>query len=832
MSEEEYIERLRLLLKKDREVNKIPYPKKFQYVETLCHKLKHHVQNTLKQKQNFGFHRKRIEDYFARDIQMYFLNKTQDYTRYPDRSVLTHFVNDKKPTEHKELIAIYYGFAGFIGFKENTSIAEVLNIDSEKERFLFSKMIHYKSVKIKIAEIRPSADTLKILKEIDSAEKYKEDEEQITNKSKHIKSKKELLEVSAEILNKEDDFIGKQPKSLIESLENKKIDEEESYLKSLKKEKTTYQNIIEKHLKIDSLLLENNNENKESNTQKFIFKVFERILKNDTFDSKLVEDIYFIIKPYNLNVTFEEVDISLITHALNISILRKWDENKLSILLKLLSKSYTKNSKQELYNLQTFYRRDIFGVVFSLFVNFKKKELFLYTINELSLFATNKRFVDDLYDCIYSLFPEPNKYHHHYNDVRLITNTNKNKLELSNKEEVFLSYFIDFKLDERFFIFLREIHTLELTKELMNLLESYNNYFFERLAFHFKKKGSYGAEYNFKAAMTIGLSQYLQANINYYSGYNISSEVRELLLSDVSYFVSCINYYFPKDSFLKSDANKKLSFTLKVSYEHPYFDEALKVANIMDDFDFFLSYVANFKKDIQYDSVYMHPIYYGWIFLIDNSDELTLKKYESFFNIDYRISPFLLREIGEYIFKSSVRVFSDKLLRKTLKMVLNVEYDDDEKMRIIFWLIALLISNDDSSFLNFRTYMDLKPDISNTEVNILIGIAYYNKNKMKEAITKFEEVIQFREENESCFLLDKYKNYPFIYSNLLIGHCYLYLGDIKRAKCYYEKSYTLNNVFNYQHFIEIFEDALFKERVTYQIDYEELKSDIDKTIEF
>ncbi|WP_431167656.1 WG repeat-containing protein [Tenacibaculum halocynthiae] len=176
LSEQQHIERLRQLLERDKKITKISYPKVFQYVEILCDKLKVHTQEVLKQKNNFAFHKKQIETYFSEDLQKYFFNSTKDYPRNPDRSVLTHFVNSKKPTNQKDLIAMYFGYASWTGFKQNKALIDVFAINERTEKIYASKVITFidekgKEIPIKDAELKPSKQTLGLLHKIDIAMK-------------------------------------------------------------------------------------------------------------------------------------------------------------------------------------------------------------------------------------------------------------------------------------------------------------------------------------------------------------------------------------------------------------------------------------------------------------------------------------------------------------------------------------------------------------------------------------------------------------------------------------------------------------------------------------
>ena len=217
MSEKEHIERLRQLLKKSKLIS---YSKIYQYVDVLSANLKDYVQKVLKEKPNYKYHKGNIEKYFKddsvkntkKDFQKYFINSTSEYPFYPhpQTSVISKFIRTPdKDTDLKSLFSLYFGYAGWEGFKENKTIADVFNINEEIEQALFSKMIVYvkgkKSIETKIAEIRPSFDTLKVLNEIDSVEKSVADNKKSDDKSndKTFKTKEitEYKEVSDEKIN-------------------------------------------------------------------------------------------------------------------------------------------------------------------------------------------------------------------------------------------------------------------------------------------------------------------------------------------------------------------------------------------------------------------------------------------------------------------------------------------------------------------------------------------------------------------------------------------------------------------------------------------------------
>ncbi|MFY0631968.1 MAG: SUMF1/EgtB/PvdO family nonheme iron enzyme [Flavobacteriaceae bacterium] len=191
--------------------------------------MKDYVQEVLKEKPNYKYHKGNIEKYLKKDFGKYFINSTKEYPFFPHpkTSVISKFINTpNKDTELKNLFSIYFGYAGWEGFKENKTIADVFNINEEDERVCFSEMIIYvkdkKSIETKIAEIRPSLDTLKVLNEIDSTKKGVADNKKSI--SKNNQTTIEIEERSATELdnrNKKDSSVNQIDKKEEKSKTNK-----------------------------------------------------------------------------------------------------------------------------------------------------------------------------------------------------------------------------------------------------------------------------------------------------------------------------------------------------------------------------------------------------------------------------------------------------------------------------------------------------------------------------------------------------------------------------------------------------------------------------------
>lgn len=222
LSEEELqIKRLRHLIEKENKNNGMSYPKMIQYVQGLSEKLKNHFQKILKEGEKGSYHKGNIEDYFEGEFKRYFKNSTQSYTMTPNRSVLTNFVKGSD-TDYKDLIGLYFGYAGWKGFKEGKSIAKIFNISTEVENSSFSKMINHvnqkgKEIAIKKADIRPSEETLKLLKEIDTFLKSVVD-----NKKTSIESEEDPTETKGSGLSNDSDN-----KKIKKPTDNKKVTPED-----------------------------------------------------------------------------------------------------------------------------------------------------------------------------------------------------------------------------------------------------------------------------------------------------------------------------------------------------------------------------------------------------------------------------------------------------------------------------------------------------------------------------------------------------------------------------------------------------------------------------
>lgn len=212
MSEEEYIERLRQLLENENKNNKISYSKIYKYVENISDILKSYTAEVLMLSIDFSHNKKKIKNAFDTEFHKYFLNTTQKkYPFDPKTSVLTYFINKtNKDTEFKDLFSIYFGYAGWNGFKENITLQEVFEIKKEYEKKYFSDVISFingkgKTIEIKKTELKPSIDTLKVLNEIDLAKKSVVDNKKSDDKSNDKPSKiKEVTkdkEVSDEKIN-------------------------------------------------------------------------------------------------------------------------------------------------------------------------------------------------------------------------------------------------------------------------------------------------------------------------------------------------------------------------------------------------------------------------------------------------------------------------------------------------------------------------------------------------------------------------------------------------------------------------------------------------------
>lgn len=195
--------RLRALLKEKKYINnkKISDDNLIRYAEALCNRLKKYLQENLKKEGKSEYYKKNIKSNFDESYQSFFINITSNFPKPTNRSVLNTFAKGNGTSDYLDLIALCFGYAGFNGFKENKSIADIFDIDIKKEGYRFTKALEvdYKTEKGKNRsiifeqiDIVPNSRTISILSKFDEQQKQKKEDE--NNKPNNKKAPSEKIQ--------------------------------------------------------------------------------------------------------------------------------------------------------------------------------------------------------------------------------------------------------------------------------------------------------------------------------------------------------------------------------------------------------------------------------------------------------------------------------------------------------------------------------------------------------------------------------------------------------------------------------------------------------------
>lgn len=591
------------------------------------------------------------------------------------------------------------------------------------------------------------------------------------------------------------------------------VEQKEVQLQEVKKQKSTVKSVIHNHYNIDSLLLEhkyNSRNDVEINTQSFVFNTYNNIITSKTLKPTLIEDIKLLMQPFNLGIKFEEVDISIITHALNISILHNWDEEKFNFLKTLILKNYY-DKKEPSYINTTFYHREILGVVYTLLVTFKNPKLFTYIIKELSFFATNQQFVKELYKAIVDVFKvfglsETNKKAFKLNILSDKKNPTQEQSHLSINEQNYISL----KLKERLYVLFRVYEKVKPDDKYEELLKLELGVSFNDLSELLQKKDWYYFESEFDHAVEEFLSQLIFLD----NHENITNTLEErTTYFDLEYFMASIHYYFPTNFFLEAEPNRVITTSVNISYYNPCIDIALKIAHKMEDFQFYLNYIENFPYERVNDEKTTQntaPRIYGWKTLashlwhdIDDetfnsirkdkkftedliyTDSLNLKyikEYEEYFR--FKENKYFYYELWEHMAKrpsnitNYARIKSVEFLER---IILKIDDDEPKKFECLFWYLRFFYQ--DIKTFHEKTNPYLNYIKNNLEAKIQFFYGLYYKKSIVEAKKLLEEILLHPIESS------KYKHLK-----MFLGHCELYFSNIEEAKSIYKdvrKSFDL-----------------------------------------